>query len=152
MYTLNFSFTDSDIARIYSNKAIQKAFKTMMRESNGLLECRVSSILKAIIKQSSYFFLQHDLGIQPSDIISDFYKNLKVDALYQAINLSITKDDKFDVKDNVIEVLNSRFIMDCILGDYFLGRVYRLMKSKADYNEEFLKKVNELDIFEKFTI
>lgn len=154
MYQLTWELSDYELAEIYSDKKIKKAFKNMMQRNDTLLNFYVSDIYQSIIKQSSLSFLQHDLTIFEGDIISDFYKNIKFEILHKAIDMSLTakRKNQFNVKKNIIEILHSLFILEHIMEDYLLERVYFLMKSKANSDQKLISKIDELDIFKKFTI
>ena len=68
------------------------------------------------------------------------------------MSLTAKRKNQFNVKKNIIEILHSLFILEHIMEDYLLERVYFLMKSKANSDQKLISKIDELDIFKKFTI
>ena len=129
MYQFRFTFTDDNLDSIYSDDEIQKTFQTVMKRNSEILYLRVSELYTAILEQSSCSFLQSDLAIFPKDIMSDFYKKMRRKVLYEAFKLCITEQNKFNIKNNIVEVLNGACILDCILGDYLLYYIYSFISS-----------------------
>lgn len=149
MYQFRFTFTDDNLDSIYSNDEIKKTFQTVMKRNSEILYLRVSELYTAILEQSSCSFLQSDLAIFPKDILSNFYKKMRQKVLYEAFKLCITEQNKFNIKNNIVEVLNGSCFLDCILGDYLLYYTYSLMREKAIKDEKLISKVENLEIFEK---
>lgn len=149
MYQFRFVFGNKELANIYKDKKISKHFNSMKDNTIELLQSRVSSIYGVITDQSTSYFLQHDLAILQSDIVSDFYKNMRQKIWSEAIELSIKQKDKFNIKDNIVEILDGRYVLDCILGEYLLYDIYSLMRDKAGDNKKLISEIENLEIFEK---
>ena len=51
MYQLTWELSNYELAEIYSDKKIKKAFKNMMQRNDALLNFYISDIYQSIIKQ-----------------------------------------------------------------------------------------------------
>lgn len=112
MYQFSFNFTDKNIMDIFNDNQISKNFEEVYENNQELLINRVREIYNFITSVPENEFLI--LCLKESDIILEFRKRMKERILWIALQ-KVLKEQIFDVKDTMINLINSSIINQSIL-------------------------------------
>lgn len=121
MYQFRFSGKESDISDIFKETEISKAFETAFMNNYEILLNRIREYKTFILSNSfpDYILSSFSIVLSEDEIISNFKELLKRNLLYAAMQDVFSS--KFNVKKNILEMLQGSFIKNRIMGQSLLN-------------------------------
>lgn len=119
-YQFRFGCDEKQLSRIFKDPEISKAFENAFMENYWLLLNRIREYKNFLQSKNDQAFitLNFDDLADENEVISAFKKSLQFKVLYRAI--SDVFSSEFNIKHNIIKILNSNFIKKNILNEFLL--------------------------------
>lgn len=111
-YQARFGFEEGNLTTIFTQTEIAKRFDEVLKENEELILNQISSIREFLIPLLEDKELK--FRILDDNVILEFIKNTKFRILWLAVN-EVFNTMNFDVKQNILDLLNSSHKMQYIL-------------------------------------
>lgn len=120
MYQFRFGGEESEISNLFKDSEISKAFETAFMNNYAMLLNRIREYQAFILSKSSPDSDPSSYAIRLSEdkIIENFKENLQRMLLYYAMQDVFSS--KFNVKENILEILQGPYIKENIMGQRLL--------------------------------
>lgn len=140
MYQFSFNFTDKNIMDIFNDSEISKAFDEVYENNQELLIHRVKEIYKFITSVPENEFLV--LCLKEPDIILEFRKKIKERILWIALQ-KVLKEQLFDVKDTMINLINSSIIKQSIFDSELIYVFESAIKKSYPFDDSLYSNIKK---------
>lgn len=120
MYQFRFAGEESEISALFRDSEISKAFETAFMDNYAMLLDRIREYQSFILSKSNPDSDPSSYAIRLSEdeIIINFKESLQIMLLYYAIKDVFSS--KFNVKENILEILQGPYIKENIMGQRLL--------------------------------
>lgn len=119
MYQFRFAGEESEISALFRDSEISKAFETAFMDNYAMLLDRIREYQSFILSKSNSDSSSYAIKLSEDEIITNFKESLQITLLYYAIKDVFSS--KFDVKENIMEILQGPFIKKNIMGKRLLN-------------------------------
>ena len=119
-YQFRFGCNEKQVSRIFKDPEFSKVFETTFMENYWLLLNRIREYKNFLQSKNDQAFitLNFDDLADENEVISAFKKSLQFRVLSRAIGDVFSSE--FNIKHNIIKILNGKFIKKNILNEFLL--------------------------------
>lgn len=110
MIQLRYAPKESDIAKIFNNPKILKAFEEEYKKNEILLRNKIAEYKQYLFLKSEELKESGEAILPTEEIISKFRQYIKIEIVYRAINLIFTTE-KLDVEKNILYLIKDKEIV-----------------------------------------